>query len=67
VHLCVLDTNRYKFIIGVDLLTQWRFVYDDPSRRLFLEAKGVKFSLPLADKQFAFNARSIRAYHQALD
>ena len=67
VHFCILDTNRYKLIVGVDLLNQLNFVYESPTRRLHLERAGVRFSLPLASKQYAFNAASITRYHQALD
>ena len=64
-HLCVLDTNTYKFIVGVDLLHQLNFIYDDPGRRLHLTHKGVQFSLPLATRDYAMNAPSIRAYNAA--
>ena len=50
VHLCILDTNRYKLIVGVDLLNSLKFLYDGPSRRLFLERTGIRFSLPLATR-----------------
>jgi Aspartyl protease len=41
VHLCVLDTNMYKLIIGVDILHELKFVFDEPARRLHLERNGV--------------------------
>ena len=30
VQLCVLDTNRYKLLLGVDVLGPLGFIYDDP-------------------------------------
>ena len=67
VHLCILDTNAYKLIVGIDLLDRLHFTFDGPSRRLFLEWAGVRFSLPLATRQYAFDAASIKRYHQALE
>ena len=64
-HLCILDTNTYKFIVGVDLLHQLNFIYDDPGRRLHLTHHGVQFSLPLATREYAMNAPAIRAYNLA--
>lgn len=40
-HFCILDSNAYKVIIGVDLLNQLKFIYDGPGRRLHLSNQGV--------------------------
>ena len=67
VNLCVLDSNAYKLLIGVDLLNQLRFVLDGPGRRIYLERNSIRFSLPLAPKDYAFNSAAVRGYHRALD
>ena len=35
-QFCVLDSNAYKLIVGVDLLNKLDFIYDSPGRRLHL-------------------------------
>jgi hypothetical protein len=66
-HFCILDSNRYKLIIGVDVLTKLKFVYDGRERRLHLEHKNIPFSLPLASRMYAFNAPAVREYLAAAD
>ena len=36
-HFCVLDTNSYKLIVGVDLMNKLQFIYDGPGRCLHLQ------------------------------
>jgi hypothetical protein len=64
-HMCILDSNGYKLIIGVDILQALDFVYDGPGRRLHLTSAGIKFSLPLVTRNFAFNAPAVRSYLEA--
>ena len=64
-QFCILDSNAYKIIVGVDLLNKLEFIYDGPGRRLHLSSQGVKFSLPLATKDYAFNAPAVKAYREA--
>ena len=66
-HFCVLDTNNYKLIIGVDVMNKLQFIYDGPGRRLHLQNAGMKFALPLANKEYAFNAPSVRKYKEAVE
>ena len=35
-HFCILDTNSYKLIVGVDVMNKLQFVYDGPNRRIHL-------------------------------
>ena len=65
--LCILDTNAYKLLIGVDLLNQLDFILDGGQRRLHLQRMGVRFSLPVVDRNYAFKAKAVREYHQALN
>ena len=37
-QFCILDSNAYKIIIGVDLLNKLEFIYDGPGRRLHLSS-----------------------------
>jgi hypothetical protein len=67
VNLCILDSNAYKLLIGVDLLSQLDFVLDGPGNRIYLQRQGVNFSLPLAPRTYAFNSAAIRGYHRALE
>ena len=52
-HFCILDTNSYKLIVGVDVMNKLQFVYDGPNRRIHLQNMGVRFALPLATKDYA--------------
>lgn len=66
VHLCVLDSNRYKLILGMDILNALNFLYDGEQRRLHLHGKGGEFSLPLASREYASRSTSWKRYQEAL-
>ena len=52
VHLCILDSNEYKLILGVDILTRLHFVFNDRESKLHLVSQGVHFNIPLVDKEY---------------
>lgn len=66
VQLCVLDSNEYKIILGVDILSKLHFVCNDRDKKLHLINQGRNFSLPLADRRYIQSSRSWREYHAAL-
>ena len=66
VQFCVLDTNAYKLLVGMDLLNELNFILDGIQKRLYLQSAGIKFSLPLADRDYAYRSKGIRDYHRAL-
>lgn len=60
VQFCVLDSNKYKLLIGVDLLDELQFVFDGPNKRLHLANGDKRFSLPVVDRQYAYNSRAVK-------
>jgi hypothetical protein len=65
-HLCVLDTNQYKLIIGVDILRPLQGSLDLTNSRLHLVKDQSRFNLPLIDKLRAFKMPSVVWYLHAL-
>lgn len=66
VQLCVLDSNEYKIILGVDILSKLHFVCNDRDKKLHLINQSRSFSLPLADRRYIQSSRSWSEYHAAL-
>lgn len=65
-HMCILDTNAYKLILGVDLLRPLEAVPVLKESRLYISRHGARFSLPLVDKPAAMGALGVRRYHDAV-
>ena len=65
VHLTVLHSVQYKLILGMDILQPRKARMDVERCTLSMEKRGITYTLPLKDKQYAYRATSIQQYLQA--